>query len=581
MEWAYAVTTVPDRFDELLPRTLASLAAGGFDKPVVFVDALGDQELPAYLQDYEVVTRRARVKTFCHWMLTAWELLCRWPEAERYAVFQDDFVTYRNLREYLESCEIPKDGYWNLYTFPENEKQFSGWYKSNQYGRGAVGTVFHHEVFRKIIAHHHMSFRTYDEERRDRAVDGAIVDSAKKQGISEYVHNPSLVQHTGYESSMGNKVHELSQIFEGEEFDATTLIGETNKPKAKPIKKTQRIGLVGYNTHSGLGELNRQLVEHCDIDVWLVKPHSKYKTQEASEYCDTIVCNGNNNAKIHSFLEKVDTVLFCEIPYYGVPFIEMCKARKKRIVCVPMIEWLPTKGWPQQVHQFVCPTQQCYDEIATTFPSYFFPWPVDLKRFKHVPRTKCERFLFINGRGGWNGRKGAGVIRKLIQIWPDIPLTIISQTKDEWPTGPNVEILPRTQSNADLYHQGDVLLCPHSVDGVGLEPMEAMACGMPVISTDGPPWNEIPALDKIGGSVLRRRVKRPIDWYQPSAQDLAKLCMKWHGQDISEQSQIAYTWAELRRWPIYVPEFEAIVRNGERTRTVPVPIPELAKEAYQ
>jgi hypothetical protein len=36
--WAYGITTVPSRLTTLLPRTITSLAAAGFDKPHLFVD---------------------------------------------------------------------------------------------------------------------------------------------------------------------------------------------------------------------------------------------------------------------------------------------------------------------------------------------------------------------------------------------------------------------------------------------------------------------------------------------------------------------------------------------------------------
>jgi hypothetical protein len=38
------------------------------------------------------------------------------------------------------------------------------------------------------------------------------------------VHHPSLVQHTGDVSAMGNRPHQKASSFPGEEYDALTLL---------------------------------------------------------------------------------------------------------------------------------------------------------------------------------------------------------------------------------------------------------------------------------------------------------------------------------------------------------------------
>jgi GNAT superfamily N-acetyltransferase len=229
MKWSYGVTTVPGRFWDLLPRTLKSLAEGGFPDPRLFVDGISAQDMALEsngLQErYEVTTRNPVLRTFGNWVLAAWELLVRHPEADRYAIFQDDLVTYKNLRTYLEGVDIPEKGYWNLYTFPHNlKKNKSGWYPSDQMGKGAVALVFSNEGLRTLLQQQHMVDRPLDASRGWRAVDGGIVESMRKAEWTEYVHNPSLVQHTGHQSSMGNLRHAQANSFRGEDFDATCLL---------------------------------------------------------------------------------------------------------------------------------------------------------------------------------------------------------------------------------------------------------------------------------------------------------------------------------------------------------------------
>lgn len=233
MKWSYGVTTVPERFASLLPRTLSSLRLGGFDSPRLFVDGLSISDMAlesnGLLERYEITLRSPRMKAFGNWILGLWELYLREPTADLYGMFQDDFVTYRNLRQYLESCEYPVKGYWNLLSFPNNErlsKGTTGWHHSNQRGKGAVGLVFNRETVTAILS----SYENIVERpmasngRAHSAIDGAVVDCLKKKGWTEYTHYPSLLTHTGTPSAMGHGKFPQPRSFRGEGFDALSLV---------------------------------------------------------------------------------------------------------------------------------------------------------------------------------------------------------------------------------------------------------------------------------------------------------------------------------------------------------------------
>src|SRR5438309_2061382 len=112
MKWAYGVTTVPERMGDLLPQTLQSLAAAGFDRPVLFVDG------PAGGYNYhgEIVSH-PRVGHLRNWMNAIFYLFTT-QEADRYALFEDDLIACSQLRQYLERWPPGKD-YWNLLTHDE------------------------------------------------------------------------------------------------------------------------------------------------------------------------------------------------------------------------------------------------------------------------------------------------------------------------------------------------------------------------------------------------------------------------------------------------------------------------------
>lgn len=239
--WAYGVTTVPERARDLLPQTLRSLVAAGFDQPRIFVDG---SQLPLASIDasLEQTLRWPKIKTFGNWSLSLWELVIRHPEADRYAMFQDDFITYKNLRQYLDRTPYPERGYCNLYTFPSNQEiapDRVGWYearsmeegcgnvfhgKRQQLGRGAVALIFSKEAVVALLSEPHFVTKPLDVSNPWKKVDGCIVTAMNKAGWREYVHNPSLVQHTGKNSTMDNAPHKLATSFRGEDFDALELL---------------------------------------------------------------------------------------------------------------------------------------------------------------------------------------------------------------------------------------------------------------------------------------------------------------------------------------------------------------------
>lgn len=260
MKWAYGVTTVLERRKDLLPRTLKSLQGAGFSEPRLFIDGVDSHQDFFWYQStfsLEVTIRSPKIRSYGNWVLALAELYIREPYADRYAIFQDDFVTYSNLREYLEQCPYPTKGYLNLYTFgpPKQEpppfvgltgRLRVGWFLSNQMGRGAVALVFDRDAVMTLLTHQpqikpggnldgsetvdnkqclkHLVERPLDAQRGHRSIDGGIVTALKKAGYKEWVHHPSLTQHLGNYSTMGSKPHPRAKTFIGENFDARELL---------------------------------------------------------------------------------------------------------------------------------------------------------------------------------------------------------------------------------------------------------------------------------------------------------------------------------------------------------------------
>lgn len=254
VEWAVGVTTVPARRNDLLPQTLASLRAGGWERPRLFVDGGGDGASWSAEFLLDVTARCGEpARVAANWLLALAELYWRRPWADRYLVVQDDVVCCRHLREYLEAAPFPELGYQNLYTSLENEAVVHGkkkgtWHegaripggreyhgKPQQRGRGALALCFDGEGVRALLSSPHMAKKPTDRLRGWRGIDGAVVEAMNMAGFTEWVHCPTLVQHRGDVSTImvptgpGGELQPRHRIkraltFMGEDFDARKFL---------------------------------------------------------------------------------------------------------------------------------------------------------------------------------------------------------------------------------------------------------------------------------------------------------------------------------------------------------------------
>ncbi len=258
MIWSYGLMTVSSRRRDLLPRTLASLRAGGFEQPRLFLDGGTHEEAASYEREFSlpVSARNPALQIAPNWTLTLLELYLRNPHADRYMIAQDDLICVRNLRQYLEACAYPLSGYLNLYLYAHNEQHCPtpGWHQSNQKGLGALMLVFSNEAAITLLSSQEFLRRPKDLAGW-RCVDGGIVHCLRRAGWREYVHRPGLVQHTGIVSTNSKEKgitpledvkfprshwhpSTLAHTFPGEQFDALSLLSSLPATaKASPMSE--------------------------------------------------------------------------------------------------------------------------------------------------------------------------------------------------------------------------------------------------------------------------------------------------------------------------------------------------------
>lgn len=213
--WSYGITASPQRVDNgLLLQTVKSLAAAGFNDPTIFMDGACDFDESWNGLVNKLVIRTPGIGHLPNWMTSLVHLYCTAPKAVYYALFEDDLICCKNLRQYLESCE-PPNGYWNLLTHDQNivyANNVNGWHESNQRGRGAVGLVFPRDTLLALIrARGFFDRPSLDGEQN---ADGMVITCLRPLELKEYIHFPSLVQHMGLQSVMNHKYGKVRAFVE-------------------------------------------------------------------------------------------------------------------------------------------------------------------------------------------------------------------------------------------------------------------------------------------------------------------------------------------------------------------------------
>lgn len=148
----------------------------------------------------------------------------------------------------------------------------------------------------------------------------------------------------------------------------------------------------------------------------------------------------------------------------------------------------------------VCNTKRHIQAMNFHKQKYYIEWGTDIDLYNLVERTDDELVFFHSA--GMSVRKGTDILVESFiehKLYKSARLIIHTQIPIEKLCGYNkseltefcITIIEKTVSAPGLYHLGDVYVYPTRLDGLGLTMYEALACGMPLITTDFPPMNEV------------------------------------------------------------------------------------------
>jgi glycosyltransferase involved in cell wall biosynthesis len=226
----------------------------------------------------------------------------------------------------------------------------------------------------------------------------------------------------------------------------------------------------------------------------------------------------------------------------------------------------------QYITGFLCPTKWVYNFYQINYGDYckgniiYLPIPIDTEYFKLNRILDKAVFLHNQGNGGAHYRKGSDLI---YQVFKNLPLEYTIWINNQ-PELHQMYKLPKDLLNMtihevdfseqiDAYRQGSIYIAPSKREGLGLPILEAMSCGLPVITTNAPPMNEwfskdYPLLVEVGD--IYKTPTGDIPYYVPKLDSLYDIVV-WSYKNPEKMRELGtanrkiieerYSWKVLKQ----------------------------------
>ena len=295
---------------------------------------------------------------------------------------------------------------------------------------------------------------------------------------------------------------------------------------------------------SGYGESNNLMVKTLLASTKVV-PHSIYEGENLS-------VGITNSPAMFGMLEQLPT------PY---------------TVMMTMFE---TDKWPQDwvnacncANQVWVPSSWCKESLLASgceSPVSVVPIGIDDTIYKPAPEPKAESSTFTIGyAGAWSLRKGSDLLVKaFLEEFgnsDDVRLLVQSSSilSSTIPTDSRITVFAErrtTDEMADFYRSLDLFVMPTRGEGLGLTPLEAMACGVCSAVTD---WGG--STDYLGDHSLRIAIDglescggyhgSAGKWAKPSIASI-RYCMRWayeHREDVRRMGEESAEYVR-KNWSI-------------------------------
>lgn len=243
------------------------------------------------------------------------------------------------------------------------------------------------------------------------------------------------------------------------------------------------------NTPTGLGTLARAMLRVYNDMGHIRWPHPRFNKGQPQTLSDMA----------QAMYRSANVIVALERPLPGRLFKE-AKADGKKTVLIVMHEWLNREcEWLPYVDLFVCPNAIAEAKVNSALTHIrgdkpkvsivrAMP-PLDLESMEFHQRKEVNRFCYSHGWGGVNDRKGWPELRAVLELMPRSERASVYVNMQRL-----IDVPDGTLSGPDslwyAYATADVAIVPSRCEGLGLGILEAMAYGLPVLTTCAEPMSE-------------------------------------------------------------------------------------------
>lgn len=315
------------------------------------------------------------------------------------------------------------------------------------------------------------------------------------------------------------------------------------------------VGLVGKSNDKGLGILTEAYVKHLPIDRLLcVLDSISDRRYKKARYVPQIT-----PGVAQEFLRGLDTVIMLETPHEHI----LRLSGPVRTIVKVNYEFFPKNHSPIDIA--LCSSSLNYDALEgdeRVGERVLIPDPVDTTRIPFRQRTRAKTFVHNGGTLGVGGANGTEEFLKAIpMVESDAKFIIRSQVPIGVPDDPRIEHHVGSVPFEELYEDGDVFVLPQKFRATSLPIQEAMAAGMPVMTTDIQPFNEFCQILFEPERIEKLELARPVRSAVLSPKKIAESIDYWYNRDISELSTQAHEFAQTISWDALQQKYERIIRS--------------------
>ncbi|MFC1680648.1 glycosyltransferase [Pseudomonadota bacterium] len=331
--------------------------------------------------------------------------------------------------------------------------------------------------------------------------------------------------------------------------------------------KNASIGLVGRDNDKGLGLLTAEYSKRLNVTKVLVKDcrTSRLRKLQCPKPFTRYV--GNPDRAAAFWVRGFDTLFVLEFAVHPKLFRW---ARRRGIYSVLKVnyEFLP-ESLPELPDLFLC-SSSLNMEMTPYENKVLIPDPVDTEAIGFRRRTRAITFVHNAGRFGTQFSNCTPEVLAAIPLVknPNVRFVIRSQKDITFRVDdPRVRYEGAVADYRDLYREGDVFLMPQKFRATSLPVQEAMAAGMPVMTTDMKPFNEFcpfllqpSSTEMLTGHPLRR----PVLAHRVTPETIAEAIDRLAESEIEVQSRQAREYAESISWSALTTRIKAVLEGSRK-----------------